>query len=483
MTVSALEKMQFKIPPWAHQMEVLAKAEKRNCFALLWEMGLGKTSVAINIARLKYMQHGRVLKTLVLGPPVVVENWRREFNAHSNVGGVVFPLNGSGDSRLKYFSKQTTMNENVVFITNYESLLMEKLFASIKKWGPELIICDESHKLKNHSSKRAKRVQTLADQAAYRYLLTGTPITNSPMDLFSQFRILDGGETFGRNFMVFRNKYFWDKNAHWKSKEKYFPCWVPNELMFSEMSRSMGERSDLRKKEECLTLPPLVKKQVYVELSKEQARLYDEMKKDFIAFVKEGTAVATMALTKALRLMQIVSGFITIEGDEGRSNVSITDNPRAQALKDLLSEITSHSKCLVWAVFKDNYKEIASVCDVLGLVYAQVHGGITAKHRQSEIDRFNNDPDCKVFIGNPSAAGIGINLVSASYSIFYSRNFSLDQDLQAEARNYRAGCEQHASITRIDLIANGTIDEIIYERLSQKLEISEKILVDVAKEL
>lgn len=231
-----------------------------------------------------------------------------------------------------------------------------------------------------------------------------------------------------------------------------------------------------------MDLPPLVRQAVEVELSKDQSKLYEAMKKDFVAYVNDKACVAQLAITKALRLQQIVSGFVTLEGEDGgeRTNVAIKDNPRALALKDLLEQITVSHKCLVWAVFRENYRAVRAVCEELGVKFVEVHGGVSGPARQEAVDAFNTDPTIKVFLGHPGSAGIGINLVAAPYSIFYSRTFSLEQDLQAEARNYRGGSEIHEKVTRYDLVAKGTIDELITKKLADKIDISDRVLKGIA---
>jgi ATP-dependent DNA helicase len=182
--------------------------------------------------------------------------------------------------------------------------------------------------------------------------------------------------------------------------------------------------------------------------------------------------------------MQIVSGFLTVGGDDGtvRENISFRENPRAEALSELLTEITPHSKVLIWAVFKENYEAIRNVCNSLGVDFVEVHGDVPEKKKQENVKAFNEDPKVRVFIGHPASGGIGINLCSASYSIFYSRNFSLEQDLQAEARNYRGGSEVHEKIIRINLIAKDTIDEVVTEALGGKVKIGDDILKKIALE-
>ena len=205
------------------------------------------------------------------------------------------------------------------------------------------------------------------------------------------------------------------------------------------------------------------------------------MKKNFVAPVSDTEAVvATLAMVKGMRLMQIASGFLATQDFSEAKMVkrqhSVADNPRAAALKELLEDLTPDHKVLVWAVFRENYEAIQKVCDSLGIEAVKVTGDITAKGKQDAVDRFNNDPKVRVLYGHPKSGGIGVNLVAASYMIFYSRSFSLEDDLQAEARNYRGGSEIHECVTRIDIIAKDTIDEQVGIRLAQKEAVSEEVL-------
>jgi SNF2 family DNA or RNA helicase len=469
----------FLKEPWAHQRDCFERAKGLPCFAFLFEMGAGKTSTVINVLRWKYLQALRVLKTLYLGPPIIVQNVSREFHTYSRVGGKVVCLEGSGKKRAA--ALRSLGDPNSIVVTNYESLLMPEVFEELVAWGPEAVVFDESHKLKNPSAKRTKRAIQLADAARFRYILTGTPILNSPMDLFSQFRALDGGELLGKNFFVFRARYFYDKNAG-MPKAKYFPDWRIKPGALDELNARIKPVSMTVKKADCLDLPPLVRQEIAVELSHTQRRLYDSMRKDFVAYLGDKACVATLAITKALRLMQIAAGFVALEGEGGedRTNVAIAENPRAQVLKELLADLAPDHKVLVWSHFRQGYAIIRGVCEELGLGYVEVHGDISAKAKQEAVDRLNDDPSVRVFIGHPASGGIGVNLVAASYSIFYSRGFSLEADLQAESRNYRGGSERHEKVTRIDLIAKDTIDEVISSKLAAKVDISEKILRDIA---
>ncbi len=486
--------MKYLIAPWKHQLEAIERASRTRDFAFFMEMGTGKTCAAINSLRHKYYEASGVKRTLILCPPIVIENWKKEFELHSKVGPKVILLYGTGKKRLKLLEEQVLkddgipfgpikVREPVIVVTNFETLLMKEVYAALTDWKPEILVVDEVHKCKDMKSTRTKQTIKLADLADHRYILTGTPILNSPLDIFAQFRILDGGETFGRNYFAFRAQYFFDGNAA-MPRDRYFPNWKIRPGALEEITEKISKKSMHVKKADCLDLPPLVKKEVNVELSPEQSKIYEDLKKDYVAYVGSEACVATLAITKALRLMQVVSGYVVLERGDGtpKRNKKL-DNPRAEALRELLELISPTAKVIVWAVFKENYETIRNCCDDLKISYTEVHGDVPSKTKFENVERFNTDESCRVLIGPPGSGGIGINLVSASYSIFYSRNFSLEQDLQAEARNYRGGSEIHEKVTRIDLIAAGTIDEIIAKRLAGKQEISDKVLRDLAKEI
>ncbi len=467
---------------WDHQKVAIAKARGKRGFSLFFSMGTGKTRTAIEILQERYQEHRALFRTLVLCPPIVIENWKREFAKYSDIkASDVIPLIGTGIQRLKLVEKH--IKQNKIFITNYETLLMERVYGLLaNQWHVEILVCDESHKLKNPTAKKSKQARMIGDGARYCYNLTGTPILNTPMDLFSQYRVLDGGKTFGTNFYGFRNTYFYDKNSSMPSG-RYFPNWQLKPGAEADLNKKLEPSSMSIKKEECLDLPPLVQQTITVQLGPKQKVLYEQMKKDFITFVEDEACVAELAITKALRLQQILSGFVVL-GDTGNTKLhQVVENPRADVLKELLEDITPHSKVLVWAVFKQDFQTISKLCEDLEIPYVEVHGEITPKKKTEAVDSFNTDGNVRVFIGHPGSGGIGINLVVASYSIFYSRNFSLEQDLQASARNHRGGSEIHEKVTRIDLVAEGTIDELILQRLKSKEAMGESIIRQMAKEL
>lgn len=461
--------------PWDHQKLAVETAKDLDEYALFFEMGTGKTKTLIDLIRYKFSKHGRLMNTLILSPPITLENWKREILTHSKIREKdIVILRGSDKKRSDTISGKIDMPR--IYITNYEVTQMSVTWDIIRKnVKPEILGCDESHKLKSMKAKRTKQVIKLAKETRYRYLLTGTPILKDGMDLFSQFRILDKGTTFGTDFMKFKQEYFYDKNANIMHLK--FPNWVPKPKSEEILNKKIDKISMHVEKSECLDLPPYIKQVYSIEMSTKQAKAYKDMERDFVAYLNDQACVAELAVTKGLRLQQIVSGFMNTDDGE---IVHFKDNPRKDGLKELLEKLTPNHKVIIWAVFKENYKDIEQVCEDLKLEFTAIHGGINDKDKIKNMDRFNNDDTCRVLYGHPLSGGIGINLIEASYSIFYSRNFSLENDLQAEARNYRGGSEKHKVITRIDLVSKNTIDEEIQKRLALKMSISDKIIKEVA---
>jgi SNF2 family DNA or RNA helicase len=465
---------------WNHQLEAVKAAEVMTDLGLFFEQGTGKTRTLIEIMRRKFAAVGSIRKTLIFCPPIVIQNWKDEFAKYSKINPKdVILLTGPGKKRIQKLLTEVgeDLSRAKIVVTNYESVEMKDLYNLLVLWQPEIIACDESQRLKNPESVRAKKVVTLADNARHVYIATGTPMLNNAMDYYMQFRILDGGETFGRNFFTFRAMYFEDKNAGFKGKHNYFPKWEIREAALKDMQDKIKQKAMRVLKKDCLDLPPLVRQNVYTELSAQQLKAYKEMMNDYITFIesnkgKPAAVVAQLAVTKALRLQQIVTGFV--KDDAG--NIHRLEAPRLKVLRDLLEDLTPEHKVIVWSEFKENYKMISELCTEMGIDYREIHGDIGHKERIESMNDFRKEPNVRVMIANQGAGGVGINLVEASYAIYYSKGFKLEHDLQSEARNHRGGSEMHDKVTRIDIVAKGTIDELITESLEKKQNIAERIL-------
>lgn len=464
---------------WQHQLSAIEKAKARDDFGLFFEVGTGKTATAINILREWCVKENRILSALVLCPPIVIDQWGEEIKRFSKLGAYIVPLKGPGTKRAKTLKEATGPR---IFITNYETLNMSECFKLLSARKFDVLIADESHKLKSGTAKRTKQTIALSDTVKRKIIMTGTPILQSPLDLWSQFRVLDGGQTFGKNFFVFRATYFYDKNAN-MPKHNYFPDWRLRPKVEQRLNELVYSKAVRAKKEECLDLPPLLKVEVPVEMSPRQKKVYEEMENELVVFMNEhggqGVATVDLALTKVLRLQQIVSGFLPTMEDELSSEAKIhafEDNPRADALRDLLEDLAPAHKVIVWASFHQNYQIIRGICERLGIGYVEIHGQRTAKQKEEAIQSFRTDDNVRVCIANQKAGGVGLNLTEASYSIYYSRGYALEDDIQSEARNYRGGSERHSKITRIDLVCRGSIDDVVLDALKNKQNIAEKIL-------
>ena len=465
--------MRYYIEPWAHQHKAIEFSHSHPDVALFWEMGTGKTATTINILRHKYLKHDTILSTLIFAPIVVLENWKAEFKAHGRVDDrKMVMLKGTGKQKAKQIMAVVNApDKNLIIIGNYEIMQSKEVVAALTLWAPKIMVCDESHRCKSYKSVRARAIAKLSAGCKYRYLLSGTPVLNSPMDVFMQFKILDGGKTFGSNFWIFQKEYFYDANAGMPS-HVHFPNWKPKPGIYKRFNELLSTCSLRATKEECLDLPPFIRETRFVEMNPEQKKAYNEMRNDFVTYIKDEACVAQLAITKGLRLQQIVSGFI--KTDDGNT-VRFAKTPREKELETLLGDLTPTSKVIVWACFKENYKQIAEICTKLDIGYAQLHGGI--KDKESELVQFRENDRIRVMIANPQSAGLGVNLIEAGYSVYYSKNFSLEADLQSEARNHRGGSEKlHDKITRIDLVAKDTLDEQVTAALASKQNVASAIL-------
>ena len=460
--------------PWEHQERALRQAYYKNEFALFFEPGTGKSLTSILIARSWMHREKKGMRILVVSPLITLENWRDEWLLGSKLQRPSIGI-AEGPKRDNVFCDPNI----IVAITGYETMRMESSVKCILRYyRPKIVIFDESHRVKNAASKQAKGAFAVAKEATHRLILTGTPILNSAMDLFMQYKILDLGKTFGTNFLVFRNTYFYDKNAH-IPRYRHWPDWAMRTTGIDTINGKIASSSMFVKKEECLDLPPLVKRKVPVDLNNEQADLYLQMSRDLIATVDQGVATAELVLTKLLRLLQILCGFVPLEGTDENYILSKAANPRDIALHEILEDVLPTGKVIIWSTFKQSYDSIRKVLRRFNnLQWVELHGEIPQDEKFANIRRFNFDPEVKVCIGHPGSGGIGVNLTAANHMIFYNRMWNLEYDIQAESRNYRGGSEIHTKITRWDIFAPNTIDEEIMQILVNKMELSDKILTD-----
>lgn len=483
-TEELVKSLNLPRPPWAHQAEEWAASLNMQERLLLFSMGTGKTTTATVWLRIKYRQRNEVVKTLILAPLATLPAWLADFqrNSPATVHEAAKIIAGTGKKKMpgKVRAKETLDPKNKILITNYESLTMPEVVAAFKQASIQAIVCDEIHRIKNPASKRFKGLLSFSDKAQFRLGLTGTLILNSFMDVWAPMRFLDKGRRFGTNFYSqFRDAYFVDINAGMRGRANYFPDWQPKPGLDKTIADKMGSIASRKTKEECLSLPPRLVVRVDVELSNEQQRLYDEMENDLVSMVEAGEATATNALVKLLRMRQIISGFLPIESledPEVKFTQRVKENPRLDALSDVMEDVCGQAKLVVWSTFRANYPVLRQLCESLGLGFAEYTG--ETKDKEAEKKRFLEDDKCRVLLANPQAGGTGVDGLQhvASYCVYFDRSHSAEHYWQSRDRLHRGGSEIHEKITEIHIVAKDTIDEEILSALERKENFAENVL-------
>jgi len=398
--------------------------------------------------------------------------------------GIIGVVSGSTKNQRM---KVLTNPQYKIFILNPEALRTPEIFNHLKEFEAELVVYDESHGIKNPRLKTpagnatgTKRVFDISAQAHYRYILTGTPVTKDAQDLWSQYYFLDRGATFGDKFYHFKKKYFYDKNAG-MPKDRYFPNWQFVDSLLPEVNRKLAATSARMSLEECVELPELTEQTIEVELTPEQKKHYIEIKNELITFIEnseDNPLVVKNALTKVLRLNELLSGYLKLEDGTVER---LKKNPRLDALVSLIESAHPH-KMIIFSVFKNNYEDIRNALDKLKIKYVEIHGGISSKNKLENVDLFNDlDNDIRICIANPQSGGVGVNLKAAKYRVFYTLNYSMKDYEQSKARNFRSGSiDVHKKILHYNMVTPNTIDERILEAIINKKDLANSLL-DIKK--
>lgn len=460
--------MPVKARPYYHQTQAFDFACEKfgltaptcssNGVALLMEMGTGKTLTSIGITGALY-QFGKVNRVLICCPLSIVGVWQQEFERFADFPYNLTVLSGSSIKKKEMLSVVPDEGLQIVVI-NYESTW--RIQESIEAFHPDLIICDEAHKIKEARTAQSKCLHKLGDAAKYKLLLTGTVITNKELDVFSQYRFLNRN-IYGSSFYQFRNRYF-DMVGYGNHIPRF------KSYMRDDFLRRLHSIAFRVTKEECLDLPDVIEEVRTVDLEPKAMKMYQELERESYTELDGGEVSAVNVLTKLLRLSQLTGGHLT--DDEGDSNVVST--AKLSALEDIVdTAVSEDKKIVVMARFVPELNDIQEMLDKKGIGYACVRGGV--KDRAEEIRRFQEDPDCKVFIGQIAAAGLGITLTAASTMVFFSLDYSMSNFEQARARIHRVS--QKNDCLYIYLVAKGTVDRKVLKALRNKVDLA-KMLVD-----
>lgn len=431
--------------------------------AILAEMGTGKTLISIGIAGYLYLQK-EINKLLIVAPLSITKVWEEEFQKFADFDYQLEVLEGPTKEKSETL-RNLFGTKLQVAVVNYESCWrMEK---EIALWKPDMIICDESSKIKNPQAKQSKALHRLGKISKHNMILTGTPVTNNPLDFFSQYKFLDES-IFGGSYYSFRGRY-----AIMGGYGNYQVVGYKNLPELTEKAHSIAFRIT---KKEALDLPEQVDVTRYVELEPMARAIYNQVERDSYAELSQGEVVVRNVLTKLLRLSQITGGYIKDEFSEIEEQVS---SVKLNALEEIIEEcLDADKKVVVFARFISEIEAITKMLKRYGIKYSLIRGDV--KDRASEVEKFLNNKDVKVFVGQLQTTGMGLTLTASDTAVFYSLSYNFADYEQAKARIHRIG--QKNNCTYIHLIAKKTIDEKVMEALTKKKNIAD-LVVDNWKSL
>jgi len=468
----------FKTKPYEHQLLALSKSWNKREYAYFMEMGTGKSKVLIDNIAMLY-DKGGINAAIIVAPKGVYRNWsEKEIPTHmpdhvEKQIAVWTPAPTIKQKRelTKLFERGHDLK---ILIINVEAFSTKKGVAFVEKFilaHNALIAVDESTTIKNPKAQRTKNLLKLAINTKYRRILTGFPVTQSPLDLYSQSSFLSTQLLGYTSFYSFQNRYA--KLINRKMGTRSFRQVVGYQNL-EELTKNVSEFSYRVLKKECLDLPDKVYQRREVELTTEQKKVYKELKDYAMAELDSHEIVSvTSVLTQILRLHQVVCGFVRHDNGE---EVEVKSN-RLDELINVLEEV--QGKTIIWANYQYDIKRILKkLHDITGVDSVATYYGETPDQERQEIIRRFQDPnsDLQYLISNTQTGGYGITLTEASNVIYYSNNYDLEKRLQSEDRAHRIG--QTNKVTYIDLVAKGTVDEKIVKALRNKLSLAQEVLGD-----
>ncbi len=459
---------------YAHQSAFLQATTSIRTYAMLWEMGLGKTLAALMTAKVLW-NNREITGVLVVTANGVRHSWKQEVEKF--LPDIGHHLRWRSERWEKEMKETDSLAKLVVFVMNAEAFATARGIAAATAFLKRrkcLLVVDESHMFKNPSALRTKTMWKLAPLATYRRIMTGTPIANGPLDLYAQFRILHQDILGFASYYAFRARYAVMKPLPGRIVNGRQIEIVVGFKNVDELIDKVKVRASILRKEDCLDLPPKVYRAPRMfELSKQQRGWYDELKKSVMMEIAGGRMTAPMAMTKLMRLHQISCGFLQL--DDG-TVVPADANPRIDALMELLEEC--HGKVIIWASYRESIRAIcAAISEKFGLGTAvHFYGDTSEADRRYAVEAFQDlEPECPVrfFVGHPAAGGVGITLTAARDVIYFSSGYSYVQRVQSEDRAHRIG--QTKSVSYTDILGVNTVDDKILAALVDKQELSSQL--------
>jgi SNF2 family DNA or RNA helicase len=476
-----IERYPYKNKPFAHQAAYLERFWKKPVSALFADMGSGKSFMVINNVAMLY-DRGAINAALIVAPKGVYRNWVDTEIPKHMPGHVVYRMATWFASPKKAEAAKLDalfeVSEDLkILVMNIEAFSTSKgtAFAQRFLFGhTALMAIDESTTIKTPGSKRSKNTEKIGKLARFRRIMTGSPVTKSPMDLYQQCAFLSEECLNSPSYYSFQNRYA-------VTVERRLPTHSFKQIVgyqrLDELKGLLDEFSFRIKKEDCLDLPPKLYVKREVDLTDEQIRAYNQMKEMALALFSEGMMTTVNALTQLMRLHQIACGHVKL--DDG--TVLPLPNKRVEELLSVVEE--TDGKIIIWATYRHDIEAIKlALQKEYGMESVGTYYGETDSDERQRVVAEFQDPDSKLrfFIGNPSTGGYGLTLTEANVVIYYSNSFDLEKRLQSEDRAHRIG--QTRNVTYIDLIAVNTVDEKIVQALRDKIDIATRVLGEEVKQ-
>jgi len=480
-----MKKYKFKTKPFKHQSKALNESWSAKYYALFMEMGTGKSKVAIDTMGALFTE-GEIDAALIISPKGVYDNWvQGEIPTHLS-DDIKTNIVRWQPSSAQWFQKQmkTLVYEKFdglkIFVMNTEALSTPRganASQTFLEHNPKnIVIVDESTSIKNRSANRTKNIMELKGLSKYRRILTGSPVTRSPMDLFSQCMFLSVSALNFKSFFAFQNRYA-------VVQKRVMGPRSFNEVVgyrrLDELNGKLDDFSNRVLKQDCLDLPDKMYTRRLVPLSEEQKKSYTQMKRLALTKLDNGELATTQSvLTQIMRLQQICCGHI--QDDEG--NLVTFPNGRQKELLDICEEV--QGKAIIWGTYTYDIQQIAqSLRDRFGPdAVATYYGATPQEERQEIVERFQDkESSLRFFVGQPRTGGYGITLTAATTVIYYSNSYDLEIRLQSKDRAHRIG--QTNKVTYVDLVSPETIDEKILQALQEKINLAQTVLGEETRAL
>ena len=469
----------FKTKPYAHQLKALEMSWNKEVFAYFMEMGTGKSKVLLdNVAML--FDKGKINSVLIVAPKGVYKNWLESeipthLVDHVQKKAVLWQalINKKQQAKLDtLFKPEVDLH---ILIMNVEAFSTKKgldFAAKFLSCHNALVAIDESTTIKNPGAQRTKNILRLSKLSKYRRILTGSPVTKSPLDLYTQCFFLDPWLLDHDSYYTFRTRYALMKTANFNGRSVQLVVGYKN---LAELSQKLKPFSYRVLKDDCLDLPPKTFMKRIIQLSPEQKRLYTQMKSMALAELNGKMLTTFNAVTQIMRLQQITCGHFKADDD----SIQEIKNNRITELMSVLEEV--EGKAVIWAHWRH---DIATIVREIEKEYPgsvmTYYGDTTTDDRQKAI-REMQDPESKIrfLVGTPQTGGYGITLTGASTMIYYSNGYDLEKRQQSEARIDRIG--QKKPMTYIDILAEDTVDEKIVKALRKKVNIATEVMGEELK--